>query len=170
MKISSRAKNREREWHLCDGLNKVAVQKQKATPIAPFSSQINRAHPNRCGTRGKLQFLLEAINQLDAVFENVECYGHEIPCVRSVKELGQRLKVQLENDYGAFSRVLEELKKANVSGLGRIVTRVEKLQSVVNEMINDDVNYIRHLEDIRQYLGEMSGLVEVILEVEYLKG
>ena len=171
MNISSKAKNRSgcgRNNSHDTGTNvKVGTK-----PTVPFSPEANDATGHKRelrGTQSKLQFLLKAINKLDGVFEDVECYGQEIPCIRSVRELARRLKIQLDNDYGTFNRVLGELKGANVCVVSRIVTRVEKLQSLVSEMVNDDANYIQNLEGVRQCLGEISGLVETILNVEQLK-
>lgn len=166
MNISSKAKTRGHDFSSCDGLNKVGRSRKASVS---FSPQIKKSYCKERGARNKLQFLLEAIHKLDIVFDNIECYGQEIPCVRSVRELAQRLKVQLGNDYGAFNRVLEELKTDNVSGIARVGTCVERLRNVVNEMVNDDVDYIQNLEDARQCLGKMTGLVETILNVEYAK-
>lgn len=172
MNISSKAKYRNRccRSNSRDGTNaKAETQERKSKPTVPPSPEANNAGvKNERARQSKLQFLLKAINKLDDVFEDVECYGQEIPCIRSVRELGRRLKIQLDNDYGTFNRVLGELKEAEVCVASRIVTRVEKLQSLVREIVNDDANYIQNLEGVRQCLGEISGLVETILNVEQL--
>ena len=124
---------------------------------------------NKTKIRHNLQFLLKSITKLDLIFENVECYGQEIPCIRSVRELSRRLKIQLGNDYGTFNRVLGELCKVQVCGFSRVVTRVERLRGNVAKMVQDETCYLKYLEDVRQCLGEMSGLIETILNVEYGK-
>lgn len=160
MNISSKARNRELEVDTNEIFNQPKFEIDNGR-IRPASNETKIRH--------NLQFLLKAITKLDLLFENIQCYGQEIPCIRSVRELSRRLKIQLGNDYGTFNRVLEELCQMQVCGISRVVTRVERLRGNVAKMIQDDVGYLKYLEDIRQCLGEMSGLIETILNVEYGK-
>ena len=160
MNISSKARIRELELETNDTCNQPQFENDNGR-MRPVSNETKIRH--------NLQFLLKAITKLDLIFENVECYGQEIPCIRSVRELSRRLKIQLGNDYGTFNRVLGELCQVQVCGISRVVTRVERLRGNVAKMVQDDTCYLKYLEDVRQCLGEMSGLIETILNVEYGK-
>ena len=160
MNISSKARHRELELDANEIFNQ---------PEFEIDNGRIRLASNETKIRHNLQFLLKAITKLDLLFENVQCYGQEIPCIRSVRELSRRLKIQLGNDYGTFNRVLGELCQVQVCGISRVVTRVERLRGNVAKMMQDEACYLKYLEDIRQCLGEMSGLIETILNFEYGK-
>jgi hypothetical protein len=160
MNISSKARNRELELDADDNFIRPEFENENGR-VRPASTETKIRH--------NLQFLLKATTKLDLIFENVECYGQEIPCIRSVRELSRRLKIQLGNDYGSFNRVLGELCQVQVCGISRVVTRVERLRGNVAKMVQDETCYLKYLEDVRQCLGEMNGLIETILNVEYGK-
>lgn len=160
MNISSKARNRDLEL-VSNEINDQPEFESENGRIRPASSETKIRH--------NLQFLLKAITKLDLIFENVECYGQEVPCIRSVRELSRHLKIQLGNDYGTFNRVLAELCRVQVCGISRVVTRVERLRGNVAKMVQDESCYLKYLEDVRQCLGEMSGLIETILNVDYGK-
>lgn len=158
MNISSKAKCHEKDFY--DSYSQLEYE---------FENGIAKPASSEARTRHNLQFLLKTITEMDFMFENVECYGQEVPCIRSVRELACRFKVQFCNEYGTFNRVLSELCQMKVSGISRVITRVERLRSNISMLGHDEACYLKYLEDVRQLLGEISGIVETILNVEYGK-
>ena len=114
-----------------------------------------------------LEFVAGAIEKLNSAFAKIDRYGHGIPSIRPVRELCGKLKIQLNNEHGAFNRTLEDLVVAEVPGYRAIVKCVDEIRKAVNAISSNESEYIPRMEDIKQHLGSLSGIVTTVLELEY---
>lgn len=114
-----------------------------------------------------LEFVEAAVEKLNTAFAKIDRYGHGIPSIRPVRELCGKLKIQLNSEHGAFNRTLEDLVDAEVPGHKAIVKCVEEIRKAVNAISTNESEYIPRMEDIKQHLGALSGIVTTVLELEY---
>jgi len=114
-----------------------------------------------------LEFVAAAVEKLNNAFAKIDRYGHGIPSIRPVRELCGKLKVQLNNEHGAFNRTLEDLVDAEVPGHRAIVKCVDEIRKAVNDISSNESEYIPRMEDIKQQIGALSGIVTTVLELEY---
>jgi hypothetical protein len=114
-----------------------------------------------------LEFVASAVEKLNAAFGKIDRYGHGIPSIRPVRELCGKLKIQLNNEHGAFNRTLEDLARTEVPGFKSIIKSVDEIKKAVNIISYDESEYIPRVEDIKQHLGELDGIVTTVLNLGY---
>ena len=119
------------------------------------------------GEKEDLKAICNAVKKLTEAFGRVDRYGHDVPCIRPVRELCGKIKPQLNNEYGTFNRTLVSIREKNVLGHRKILESAANLRNFVNSISSDESGYIKRVEDIEQCLGELMGTVETVLYLEY---
>ena len=163
-----------RTWKSLENVNRVAMEVQE-TRDARNGTKARRRRVTESDDpltekrleKKDLEFVCDAVTKLSASFNSVERYGHEVPCIRPVRELCGKLKLQLNNDYSTFNRTVQSLKERRVPGFRKVAHCAENLRAAVNGIVSDESDYIAKFEDVKQYLGELVGWVGTILQLEY---
>lgn len=169
--------NLRRSWKSMENLNKVAMEVQENSNGRFRKSQIPRRRSlsessedsvnDESSQKEDLEFIASAVEKLSAAFAKIDRYGHGIPSIRPVRELCGKLKIQLNNTHGAFNRTLEDLASARVPGYKAIINSVNEIKVAVNGISQDESQYIPRVEDIKQHLGELDGIVTTVLNLGY---
>lgn len=163
-----------RTWKSLENVNKIAMEIQESNNANGNKNWRKRAKsesddPNTRKQRQKrdLEAIGQAVKKLSEAFGRVDRYGHEVPCIRPVRELCGKIRPQLNNEHGSFNRTLQRLCENYVSGHKKITDCSKNLQNLVNSIARDESDYIARIEDIKQCLGELIGTVETVLYLEY---
>ena len=163
-----------RTWKSLENVNKVAMEIQERNNKNGNSQLRKRAKsesedPKTRKQREKLDLeaICHAVKKLTEAFGRVDRYGHDVPCIRPVRELCGKIRPQINNEHGTFNRTLQRLCESHVSGHEKITDCSRNLRNLVNSVINDESDYIARVEDIKQCLGELIGTVETVLHLEY---
>ena len=168
--------NLRRTWKSLENVNKVAMEVQENTRKQMRNNTITRRRrvtesddplAEKRREKADLEFVWDAVKKLSNAFSRVERYGHDVPCIRPVRELCGKLKLQLNNEYSTFNRTIRSIRENEVPAHRRIADCAESLCEAVNNIAYDESEYIAKLEDIKQYLGELLGIVETVLQLEY---
>ena len=168
--------NLRRTWKSLENVNKVAMEVQENTRKQMRNDTITRRRrvtesddplAEKRREKADLEFVCDAVKKLSNAFSRVERYGHDVPCIRPVRELCGKLKLQLNNEYSTFNRTIRSIRENEVPAHRRIADCAESLCEAVNNIAYDESEYIAKLEDIKQYLGELLGIVETVLQLEY---
>ncbi|XP_032228545.1 uncharacterized protein LOC116612025 [Nematostella vectensis] len=171
--------NLRRTWKSLENLNKFAMEVQehsnrkgRGTASQPrrrssSESSDDSVRDERSLEREDLEYILESVEKLNSTCARLDRYGHGVPCIRPVRDLCSKLRLQLNNEHGSFNRTLEELARASVPGNRAIVECVDEIRNAVNRVAYDESEYIPRLEDIKQYLGELSGIINTVLQLVY---
>lgn len=163
-----------RTWKSLENVNKVAMEIQESNIANGNKNWRKRAksESDDPGTRRQrektdLEAIGQAAKKLSEAFGRVDRYGHQVPCIRPVRELCGKIRPQLNNQHGTFNRTLQRLCENYVSGHKKITDCSKTLQNLVNSIARDESDYIARIEDIKQCLGELIGTVETVLYLEY---
>lgn len=160
-----------------ENLNKVAMEVQESSNGRFRKSQTGRRRSlsessedslnDEASQKEDLEYIASAVEKLTSAFAKIDRYGHGIPSIRPVRELCGKLKIQLNNEHGAFNRTLEDLASAEVPGFKAIISSVSEIKKAVNEIYKDESQYIPRVEDIKQHLGELEGIIKTVLNLGY---
>lgn len=163
-----------RTWKSLENVNKIAMEIQESNSANGNKNWRKRTKsesddPSTRKQREKkdLDAICRAVKKLSEAFGRVDRYGHDVPCIRPVRELCGKIRPQLNNEHGTFNRTLQRLCENYVSGHKKITDCAKNLQNLVNSIASDESDYIARIEDIKQCLGELIGTVETVLYLEY---
>lgn len=164
-----------RTWKSLENVNKVAMEIQESSNAWNGSKNWRKRaksesdDPSTRKQREKrdLEAICQAVKKLSEAFGRVDRYGHEVPCIRPIRELCGKIRPQLNNEHGTFNRTIQRLCENYVSGHKKITDCSINLQNLVNSIARDESDYIARIEDIKQCLGELIGTVETVLYLEY---
>lgn len=171
---TSQRSSLRRTWKSLENVNKIAMEIQERNnptgksqwrKTAKSESEDPKASKQR--ERKDLEAICHAVKKLSEAFGRVHRYGHDVPCIRPVRELCGKIRPQLNNEHGTFNRILERLSDCRISGHEKITDCARNLRILVNSMTSDESDYIARVEDIKQCLGELIGTVETVLYLEY---
>ena len=163
-----------RTWKSLENVNKIAMEIQEKNNLNETNRSRQQSNSEsedpkirRVREKNCLQAICQAVMKLSEAFARVDRYGHDVPCIRPVRELCGKIRLQLNNQHGSFNRTLERLYEYHVSGCEKITDSTRKLRNLVNSITSDESDYISKIEDIKQYLGELVGTIETVLHLEY---
>ena len=163
-----------RTWKSLENVNKIAMEIQENNDRNGSRQSRKRARsesedPKTRKQREKrdLEAICDAAKKLSEAFGRVDRYGHDVPCIRPVRELCGKIRAQLNNEHGTFNRTLERLCDNFVSGHKKITHSATALRNLVNSVTSDETDYIAKVEDMKQCLGQLVGIVETVLFLEY---
>lgn len=171
---TSQRSSLHRMWKSLENVNKVAMEIQESNfpngnrqwrKRAKSESEDPRTRKQR--EKRDLEAICHAVKTLSEAFARVDRYGHDVPCIRPVRELCGKIRPQINNQNGTFNRTLERLCDCYVSGHEKITGCATNLRNLVNSIASDESDYIARFEDIKQCLGELIGTVETVLYLEY---
>ena len=171
---SPRTSSLRRTWKSLENVNKIAMEIQESNypngnkhwrKRARSESEDPKTRKHR--EKRDLEAICQAVKKLSEAFGRVDRYGHDVPCIRPVRELCGKIRTQLNNEHGTFNRTLERICDFYVSGHKKIRDCARNLRNLVNSITSDETDYIAKIEDIKQCLGELIGTVETVLYLEY---
>lgn len=171
---SSQRSSLRRTWKSLENVNKIAMEIQESNNPngnrqwrKRAKSECDDPKSRKLHEKRDLEAICHAVKKLSEAFGRVDRYGHDVPCIRPVRELCGKIRPQLNNEHGTFNRTLERLCDCYVSGHKKITDCAGNLRNLVNSIARDESDYITRVEDIKQCLGELIGTVETVLYLEY---
>ena len=66
-----------------------------------------------------------------------------------------------------LSRVLQHLRRERLPGHKKILESIETLREAVDSVVAEEEDYVAKLEDIRQSVGELAGIANTLLKLQF---
>lgn len=125
-----------------------------------------------CLTRQRedLDFLTKSIKKWASDFNTVERNNQGVPYVRSIKEMCNKIDVQLTDIHGDFYFRMQNLVTADVPCFQQVYEGLELLKKQVGKILHDETAYkASFIEEMRQLFGKLIGVSETMLDIYYEK-
>ena len=90
-----------------------------------------------------------------------------MPCVRPLREICAKLKAELNGEYGTLNRILKNLKREKLPGHKKILESMDILRNAVDSVVDEEEDYVARLEDIRQAVGELAGISQTMIKLQF---